>query len=159
MGARNFSGSHCRLVSEIRYGVLYNEACAKLYSRGDIALNGTQLVGGAGAVVAVVNSSQRLTLWVGVALALASAIAILWQPGIKAERHRAARLSFALLEGRAWKMETDALQAEISSIRATSPEGISLLAVPSYNAMARSVGAEKAQRPETWLQRLFSALA
>jgi hypothetical protein len=153
------TAEHCELVSAVRYGYWFNLACERLYARIDFLLNLAQLVGGSGAVFAVVRTAPNLTVFFSILLATCAAVALLVHPAIKAEKHRAAKSSYIELEAQSWKISTQALRGSIAEIRKNSPSGIALLAAPAYNATVRAIGREDSVRPEHWLAKCLNALA
>lgn len=135
--------THRELVSEVKYGYWFNLACERLYARLDFLLNLIQLLGGSAAVVALFQGDQKLTALSGVLLASCAALALLLQPSIKSERHRATKCQFLELDSKCWSMDAIGLSAEIASIRKEAPSGVRLLGDPSYNATLKAMGMER----------------
>lgn len=155
----SFSEAHRRLVSDVRYGYWFNLKCESAYGHFALVLNIIQLVGGSLAVVSITQSSPTLTAWMGSMLAIVAALSLLIGPAVKAELHRQAKNAFLDLESRAWSLATKQLQADLARVRAAAPLGLGLLAVPAYNATMRAIGAEDAQRPESFWEKFVAALA
>lgn len=155
----NADVTHAELVTNVRYGYWFNHFCERLYARLDFVVNAVQLVGGSAAAYGALQSHPWLSAGSGVALASAAAVALLVQPGIKAERHRRAKCGYLALETKAWKLPFDELNAELMQARSDGPTGIDALAVPAYNATLQAIGAAAEPLKTSLVQRLALALA
>lgn len=159
MTESTFSVAHQRLVSDVRYGYWFNAKCEAAYAHFALFLSLLQLVGGSLAVASLLKDSTLLSAWMGGTLAVAAALSLLVGPSVKAERHRQAKNVYLELEGRAWTVTAEQLQIDLAHARAGAPIGIALLSVPAFNATMRAIGAEDAQKPESFLAKVMAALA
>lgn len=143
------------LFFDIQYGYWFNLKCERFYRHLDLFINTLQLVGGSGALVAVVSGIPWLLATVGVALAFASSVSLLVQPAIKAGRHEAAKNSFVKLLALHRKQDADSLESAIASIRAEAPAGLSFLEQPAYNAAVCAIGRDDARVDLTRFESIF----
>lgn len=150
--------SHDDLMFDVQYGHWYNLKCERLYHHIDLLLNITQLVGGSGAALAVVNQSPGLLALVGVALAFAAAVSLLVQPGAKAERHARAKAGYTRLLASGLAMLPVQLAERLADVRVDAPTGLSALQNPAFNAALRAAGYAEGFAPITRVERAVDAL-
>lgn len=144
---------------DIQYGYSFNLACEQVYRRLDFLLNIVQLVGGSGAALAVISSSQAVLVWTGIALSLAAAVALLVQPALKAAGHAQAKAGFIKLLGKSADMTTQQAADAIAELRVSAPAGFGALANPAYNAAAQAMGRVDAVVSVNRFERLMQAIA
>lgn len=143
----------------IEYGYWFNTINERAYHHIDVLLNLVQLVGGSAAALAAIQEQPELVVASGLALAVCAALALLVQPGIKAEQHRASKVQWLKLKGRALTMDDPALRAAMAEIQGEGLNGLSLLVDVAYNATLRARGNEHGVVPLSWPQRLMAMLA
>ena len=95
----------------------------------------------------------------GVALAVCAALALLVQPSVKAEQHRACKAQWRLLRGQATKLVDDELLLAVTQVQASGPSGIAALADPAYNATLIAAGQHSATIPLGWWQWCWKMIA
>lgn len=144
---------------DLEYGYWFNLSNERLYRHLDTLLNLVQLVGGSAAAIAALQKEPQAVVFAGIALAVCAAIALVVQPGIKAEQHRACKAQWRAIKGGAAGLGDDALHRAVTDLQGSGPLGLAALAVPSYNAAVRATGREDQVRPVSWVQRLTGALA
>jgi hypothetical protein len=164
--AHGWSDEHQRLVTDVRYGSVYSDLCARLYARCDFALNVFQLVGGSTFLITAASSMlgdgkgavpPQFTAYAGALLGIVSLVAMQWQPAVRAERHRVCASKFLELHGRAWKIKTGDLARELASAQAGAPEGPRGLKMPGYSLNVQAIGFP-AEKLTAW-ERLLNLLA
>jgi hypothetical protein len=143
---------------DLEYGYWFNLSNERFYRHLDTLLNLVQLVGGSAAAIAALQKEPQAVVVAGIALALCAAVALLVQPGIKAEQHRVCKAAFRTIKGAALSMADDALHRAVTDLQGSGPLGLAALAVPSYNAAVCATGREDQQRPVSWGQALVSAI-
>lgn len=159
---KTWSEQHRRLVTDARYGHVYNNLCERFYSRCDFWLNVLQT--GAGSTVLVAAATVLfgdnkgaippvLTAITGSALSLLAMAGMFWQPAVRAERHRIASAAFLDLHGRAWSMKTEQLARELADTQKLAPLGPRGLELPAFNRNVVALGfpPEKMTRWERFL--------
>lgn len=143
---------------DLEYGYWFNLACERFYRRLDTALNLVQLVGGSAAAIAALQSQPQAVVVAGIALAVCAAVALLVQPGIKAEQHRVCKVQWRSIKGGAAGMSDDALHRAVTDLQGSGPLGLHALAVPAYNAAVRATGREDQVRPESWVAQILAGV-
>ena len=144
---------------EIAYGYWFNLFNERAYHHLDVLLNLVQLVGGSAAALAAMQGSPGLVVASGLALALCAALALLVQPGIKAEQHKGCKAQWLALKGKAGSLADDALLAAVTEIQAAGPNGLGVLQDVAYNATACATGCSDSVVKLSPLQRLAAAVA
>ena len=144
---------------EISYGYWFNLLNERAYHHLDVLLNIVQLVGGSAAALAAMQGRPQLVVAAGLALALCAALALLVQPGVKAEQHRACKAQWATLRGKAGQLSDEALTLEVTTIQGSGPTGIGMLMDVAYNATVRASGNDAAAVKLGGLQRLLSLVS
>jgi hypothetical protein len=171
--AKTWSTQHQIAVSDLRYGQCFNELCERFYARMDLTINLLQIVAGSTVVVSVFGAAQVgspalvgpfgavppwLTALSGASVAIVSMLAILWQPGVKAERHKVAGAAFHNLLGKAWSLSTPQLLRELATAQRDQPLGLRSLEMPAYVRASKSIGVVQNEKL-TWIERMFDAVA
>lgn len=151
--------SHDDLMFDVQYGHWYNLKCERLYRHVDLLLNITQLVGGSGAALAVVNESPGLLALVGVALAFAAAVSLLVQPGAKAERHARAKAGYTRLLASGPAMQAAQLAERLADVRVDAPTGPAALQNPAFNAALRAAGYKEGFATVTRFESVVDAIS
>lgn len=151
--------NHDDLVFDVHYGHWYNLMCERLYRHLDVALSLVQLVGGSASGLAVINQSGVVLSVAGVLLAVASALSLLVQPGVKVERHGVAKRAYTRIMAEADALDADELSKRLASVRVDAPTGPSVLEVPAFNATLRAMGYDTGFATATRLQRAVAAMA
>lgn len=144
---------------DIEYGYWFNQANERLYHRLDVLLNLVQLVGGSAAALAVMQEMPKAVVTAGFALAICAAIALLVQPGVKAEQHRACKTQWRALKGRAPRLNDEDLHHAVSEMQGSGPTGLTALAVPAYNTTLCATGREDAVRQLNATQWIAAGLS
>lgn len=144
---------------EINYGYWFNMANERAYHHLDVMLNLVQLIGGSAAALAAIQQKPALVVASGLALALCAALALLVQPGVKAEQHRACKAQWIALRGKAGTLTDDQLTVATTDIQATGPNGLGVLQDVAYNATVRASGDEHAVVKLSHWQSLVAAVA
>ena len=125
---------------DVEYGYHFNARCEKIYMRLDFATNVVQLVGGSAAAAAALSQAPFWVTFAGVALAIAAAFAVLIQPGIKAEKHRATKALFIKLTAKDFKTDAAAIKATLADIQAEGLIGFRALQAPAFNDALQGLG-------------------
>lgn len=139
---------------DVEYGYWFNQANERLYHRLDVLLNVVQLVGGSAAAWAALQQDPRAVVAAGMALAVCAAVALVVQPAVKAEQHRACKALWRTLKGRAARMGDEDLVASVAELQGSGPAGLGTLAMPAYNATLRATGREESVRALSVMQRV-----
>lgn len=146
-------------IYEVNYGYWFNVKNEGAYHHLDVLLNLVQLVGGSAAALAAMQDKPILVVASGLALALCAALAVLVQPGVKAEQHRATKAQWLTLRGKASGLNDEELTAAVCEIQAAGPSGLGVLCDVAYNATVQATGCEKAAVPLTAWQKFAAACA
>ncbi len=146
-------------IFEIHYGYWFNLKNEGAYHHFDVVLNLVQLVGGSAAALAAMQDKPTLVVASGLALAMCAALAVLVQPGVKAEQHRACKAQWAALKGKEPNLSDADLLAQVCEIQANGPIGLGVLADVAYNATVQATGSSHAAVTLTPWQRLAAAVA
>lgn len=146
-------------IFEVSYGYWFNLLNERAYHHLDVVLNLVQLVGGSAAALAAMQGKPQIVVASGLALALCAALALLVQPGVRAEQHRACKAQWAALRGRADRLDDAALHTEVAAIHASGPTGLGLLMDVAYNATVRAAGSEASAVKLSGLQRLVALVS
>lgn len=144
---------------EIAFGYWYNVANERAYHQLDVLLNLVQLVGGSAAALAAMQGYPSMVVASGLALALCAALALLVQPAIKSEQHRACKAQWLALRGRAEHISDADLLAAVTAIQAAGPNGLGILQDLAFNATAQAMGSGNAVVKLSPLQRLIAAVS
>lgn len=144
---------------DLEYGYWFNQSNERLYRRLDALLNLVQLVGGSAAAVAALQNDPQYVVVAGIALAVCAALALLVQPGIKAEQHRVCKAQWRSIKGNASGMTDETLHRAVTELQGSGPAGLDALAVPAYNAAVCATGREDAVRGLSWRQKLTAFMA
>ena len=144
---------------DLEYGYWFNLSNERFYRRLDTMLNLAQLVGGSAAALAALQKEPQAVVFAGISLAVCAAVALVVQPGIKAEQHRACKAQWRAIKGGAVTLSDDALHRAVTDLQGGGPLGLAALSVPSFNAAVCATGREDQVRPVSLVQRLTDALA
>jgi hypothetical protein len=144
---------------EINYGYWFNMSNERAYHNLDVLLHLVQLVGGSAAALAALKGEPALVVASGLALALCAALALLVQPGVKSEMHRACKAQWVALRGKASSLNDQQLLLEVAEIQAAGPNGLGVLQDVAYNLTVRATGDEHAVVKLSNLQRIAAAIA
>ena len=146
-------------IYEISYGYWFNVANERAYHHLDVLLNLVQLVGGSAAALAALQEKPAMVVACGLALALCAALALLVQPGVKAEQHRVCKAQWIALRGKAAGLTDEQLNVTVTEIQAAGPNGLGVLQDVAYNATVRASGNAHAMVRLSYWQRLVAVLA
>lgn len=140
---------------EIEFGYWFNQINERVYHHLDVLLNLVQLVGGSAAALAAMQGMPSAVVAAGVALALCAALALLVQPGVKAEQHKACKAQWRILRGKERALTDDELMTAVTDIQASGPGGLGALSDVAYNATVRAMGREDANLPLSRFQKML----
>lgn len=157
--ARADGRTHYEAVLDIRYGMRFNDLCARWYAKADGLLAFVSLMGTSTAVLSVVSSSPATATAAGIVLTAVGTISLLLAPGRKAEQHLQARKAYAELDARSQQRTLEELDVELRILQGTAPSGLALLARPAYNANLMTAGRPEYQMPLRFAERAMLLLA
>lgn len=144
---------------DLEYGYWFNLTNERFYRHLDTALNLVQLVGGSTAAISAMQKEPQAVVASGIALAVCAGVALLVQPGTKAEQHRACKAQWRTIKGGVAGMTDEALHRAVTELQGSGPLGLNSLAVPAYNAAVCATGREDQVRPLSWSQHLVGMFA
>lgn len=143
---------------DVHFGYWYNFLNEKLYSRCDLFFNLVQLVGGSAAAAGVMAGSSALIAASGVALAVTAACSLVWQPGLKAERHAVTKRAFIDLRGSFPSFSDDVLAKAVAEHQ-KGEAGLPSLNMPAVHMTRRYLGADADFKSLTPWQRTLMRLS
>ncbi len=146
-------------VMELRYAIEYGELHEKFWSHVDTFLSFLQIAAGALAFAGVFKPESAVTPIAGVVLALLSAFQLTVKPRERSIQFRDSRRTLQGLNGRAWEMTLEALDAEFERVKSEAPRGIEAFTHPAENRVLARYGYASMMLPLTKTERLVQRLA
>lgn len=146
-------------IFDMHYGYWFNLACERFYRNIDFTLNFVQLVGGSGAALGALSGRPVLVVASGLGLAACAALALLMQPGVKAEQNRVSKCQYLAIKERLLKLNDEELHAAVVQAQRDGPAGIGALAVPAFNATLDATGRANGRRPLRAIEWLATLVA